>query len=124
MEDANEMNKGVQILLERMNSNPDEFVPDVIGRYPPKWMDIIASIQVRVEGKKDSLQFLNDTEIHALWNKLQKLQGDVFTKRIMNTLLRGDPYLSSVKEITGRTIQELSSLALQVTSGSTKNKKQ
>jgi len=86
-----EMNKGVQILLERMSSNPDEFVPDMYGKYPPKWRDIILSVQMRVEGGKDykdQLPFLNDKEIKALWGKMQELQGELFTKKVMNTLLR------------------------------------
>ena len=86
-----EMNKGVQILLERMNSNPDEFIPSVKGGYPAKWRDIILSVEMRTKGGKDyadQLPFLNDKEIKALWHKMQELQGELFTKRVMNTLLR------------------------------------
>lgn len=85
-----ELNKGVQILLERMSSNPDEFVPTVRGDYPAKWRDIILAVHMRTEGGKDyrdQLPFLNDTEIKALWEKMQSLQRDLFTKRVMNTLL-------------------------------------
>jgi len=35
-----EMNKGVQILLERMSSNPDEFIPTLRDGYPAKWRDM------------------------------------------------------------------------------------
>jgi hypothetical protein len=48
-----EMNKGVQILLERMSSNPDEFTPDLRNGYPPKWRNIILSVEMRVKGGKD-----------------------------------------------------------------------
>jgi hypothetical protein len=91
MDDVSQMNKGVQILLERMSSNPDEFVPDIHGKYPPKWRDIIISVYMRVEGGrdyKDQLPFLTHQEIKALWKKMQSLQGELFTKRVMNTLLR------------------------------------
>ena len=91
MDDVSQMNKGVQILLERMSSNPDEFVPDIHGKYPPKWRDIIISVYMRVEGGreyKDQLTFLTHQEIKALWKKMQSLQGELFTKRVMNTLLR------------------------------------
>ena len=91
MDDVSQMNKGVQILLERMSSNPDEFVPDIHGKYPPKWRDIIISVYMRVEGGrdyKDQLPFLTHQEIKSLWKKMQSLQGELFTKRVMNTLLR------------------------------------
>jgi hypothetical protein len=102
-----EINKGVQILLERMSSNPDEFVPDIQGKYPPKWRKIILSVEMRVKGGKDyedQLQFLNDKEIKALWQKMQQLQGELFTKQVMNTLLQD--------------AEELSFLSRQVTSAS------
>jgi hypothetical protein len=63
------MNKGVQILLERMSSNPDEFVPDIHGKYPPKWRDIIISVYMRVEGGrdyKDQLPFLTSSNFASL----------------------------------------------------------
>ena len=86
-----EMNKGVQILLERMNSNPDEFIPTLRDGYPPKWRDILLSIEMRTNGGKeykDQLPFLNDKEVKAIWEKMQSLQGELFTKRVMDTLLR------------------------------------
>ena len=87
-----EMNKGVQILLERMSSNPDEFIPTLRNGYPAKWRDILVSVEMRTNGGKeykDQLSFLNDKEIKALWEKMQSLQGELFTKRVMDTLLRG-----------------------------------
>jgi len=87
-----EMNKGVQILLERMSSNPDEFIPSLRDGYPAKWRDILLSVEMRTNGGKDykdQLSFLNDKEIKALWEKMQSLQGELFTKRVMDTLLRG-----------------------------------
>lgn len=91
MEDVKPMNKGVLILLERMSSNPEEFVPDVGGRYPTKWRDIVLPVGMRMKGGKDyedQLPFLNDKEIKALWQKMQELQGELFTKKVMNTLLQ------------------------------------
>jgi hypothetical protein len=130
MDDVNQMNKGVQILLERMSSNPDEFVPDIMGKYPPKWRNIILSVDMRVKGGKDyadQLPFLNDKEIKALWQKMQELQGELFTKKVMNTLLQDasefDPRFD-LRDIPSATVSfslnsaELSSLSRQVTGGS------
>jgi hypothetical protein len=130
-----EMNKGVQILLERMSSNPNEFVPDIYGKYPPKWRDIILSVEMRIKGGKDyqdQLPFLNDKEIKALWEKLRSLHGELFTKQVMNTLLRdaedGLDYSVDYSELVellrlgNLSPAELSSLARQVAGASPKVK--
>jgi hypothetical protein len=125
-----EMNKGVQILLERMSSNPDEFTPDLRNGYPPKWRNIILSVEMRTKGGKDyqdQLPFLSDKEIKALWQKMQELQGELFTKQVMNTLLRdaedGLGYSEVVELIEAKAkLAELSSLSRQVTGGSPRTK--
>jgi hypothetical protein len=124
-----EMNKGVQILLERMSSNPDEFIPNVAGQYPAKWRDIVMSIQMRVQGGKDykdQLPFLNDKEIKALWQKIQGLQGELFTKQVMNTLLTDSrdelSYYDVAEQLETLSPAELSSLFRQVTGGSPRTK--
>ena len=92
------MNQGVKILLERMRSNPDEFIPTVHGYYPKKWQDILLAVQMRAEGGKDyqdQLPFLSDEEIKALWGSMQQLQGELFTKKVMNILLMDAEELSS-----------------------------
>ena len=136
MADARTMNKGVQILLERMSSNPDEFIPDLRNGYPPKWRDILLSVEMRTNGGKDykdQLPFLTDKEIKAVWEKMQSLQGDLFTKRVMNTLLKDsveDNFLyANVANTTypttlvpPLTAVELSSLSRQVAGGSPKGK--
>jgi hypothetical protein len=139
-----EMNKGVQILLERMSSNPDEFVPNIHREYPPKWRNILMGIQMRATGGKDykdQLPFLSDKEIKTLWEKMQSLQGDLFTKQVMNTLLRESTELPSfdyattvvplpsltttelratLNNLSPRQQEELSSLSRQVAGGSPK----
>jgi hypothetical protein len=138
-----ELNKGVQILLERMSSNPDEFVPSLRGGYLPKWRDILISVEMRVNGGKDykdQLAFLTDKEVKALWEKMQSLRGDLFTKQVMNTLLSEStesPYdyantSNLVYSTTPTTLvppvgilsstAELSSLSRQVAGGSPKGK--
>ena len=85
------MNQGIEILIARMDSNPEEFVPDVLGNYPSKWRNIMSGIEMRASGGKDyndQFPFLKDDEIKAVWGKLQSLQGDLFTKKVMNTLLQ------------------------------------
>ena len=135
MADVSEMNKGVQILLERMESNPQEFIPTLRDGYPAKWRDILLSIEMRVNGGKeykDRLPFLNDKEIKALWEKMQSLQGELFTKRVMDTLLRDAHELEMeelrqlpllLEELGNFSSSELSSLSRQVTGGRLKKTK-
>lgn len=92
-----EMNKGVQILLERMQSNPEEFTPDWRGDYPPKWrkkLDAIARRASHINDKKKGdveyypeLPFLKDEEILELWHAMQDLLSNQFTEEVMATLL-------------------------------------
>lgn len=125
-----EMNKGVQILLERMSSNPDEFIPTLRDGYPKKWRDLLLSVEMRTNGGKDyrnQLSFLNDKEIKTLWDKMQSLQGDLFTKRVMDTLLKdaedGLGYSEVIALIEAKAkLAELSSLSRQVTGGRPKGK--
>lgn len=77
------MNQGVEILLSRMDSNPDEFTT-VRG----KWDWIMDGVNRRVAGKdKDVLAYLTDEEAQALYDKMQLLSRDGFTRSVMETLL-------------------------------------
>ena len=82
-----DMNKGVQILLERIKSNPEEFTPDIAGRYPDKWRVVLQEVQARVRGEPQFLDFLSEAEIAELWRAMQGVRSDQFTKKVMNTLL-------------------------------------
>lgn len=94
------MNKGIEILIARMESNPDEFVPSLYGNYPDKWAWILRKIDARMEYLRTKhtnhnsdlhevqLAWLSDDEIFAVHEKLQSIRGDLFTKQIMDTLLR------------------------------------
>jgi hypothetical protein len=86
-----EMNRGLQILLERVKSNPEEFTPDITGRYPEKWRPVLNLVQLRMVERDQAgkhLDFLSDEEIAVLWRAMQDVRGDQFTRQIMNTLLR------------------------------------
>ena len=92
-----EMNKGVQILLERMQSNPEEFTPDWRGEYPPKWrrkLEAIGRRATHINDKKKGdveyypeLPFLKDEEILEVWQAMQDLLANQFTEEVMATLL-------------------------------------
>ncbi len=99
-------NQGVKILLERMDSNPDEFVEEApYADIPAKWAVIIADILDRVKlmgigvngitrapnysiPNYTPLPFLSDDEVLEVYEKLNSIRGDLFTKQIMATLLQ------------------------------------
>jgi len=80
------MNQGVQILLERMDTNPEEFED-----YAGKWGDIIGAILARKnssdEHSKDApLPFLSDAEVNALYDKLEDVRRENFTADVLRRL--------------------------------------
>lgn len=101
------MNKGIQILLERMESTPDEFLPEMAyGSAPEKWSDVMQAVYARVHGRQGShpyydLSFLSDEEIKAVFNKLQSIRADQFTKEIMARLLTDDSSQEATRHSAG-----------------------
>jgi ribosomal protein L22 len=87
-------NKGVEILLNRMDSHPEEFTERRNLGSRTRWDWLIEQVSRRVlnSHKSDSkyrldLPFLSDEEVDALHDKYQQLQGQAFTNRIMSELL-------------------------------------
>jgi hypothetical protein len=76
-----EMNEGVQILLERMKTNPEEFETPF-----GKWQHIIDQIMGRKEGVKTIVPFLYDEEINALFEGLRNMERNKFTADILRGL--------------------------------------
>jgi len=119
------MNKGVQILLERMGSNPEEFYTA-----NQKWIDVISLVTARMkhigrgwetqESTSSSLDSrlslcpLKDEEVIALHTKLKAIASEEFTHTVMDRLLtdkRDANYLTMgmLRQIT----EELQSTAKQ-----------
>ena len=82
------MNQGVQILLDRMDTNPEEFADGGEG----KWADITGAIHARVMEKKEGkdygkpLPFLTDPEVEALYEKLEDARRENFTADVLRRL--------------------------------------
>lgn len=85
---------GVKILLQRMETNPEEFYKRLIPNdYDSirnvKWHDIMHSIMMtKIEGKKvvDAL-YLEDAEIDALFEGYKKIRRKAFDDSVMRELL-------------------------------------
>jgi hypothetical protein len=76
-----EMNEGVQILLERMKTNPEEFETPF-----GKWQHIVDQIMGRKEGVKTLVPFLYDEEMNALFEGLRNMERNKFTADILRGL--------------------------------------
>lgn len=82
------MNEGVQILLDRMDTNPEEF-----DDYAGKWGDIIGAVHARKNLPPNvklvdnhPLPFLSDPEINALYDKLEDVRRENFTSDVLRRL--------------------------------------
>lgn len=69
-----DMNEGVQILLARMKSHPDEFCDGL------KWEGILDSLRA------GQLDFLEAVEVKALKNGLKDMYRDRFTAKVLVAL--------------------------------------
>ena len=67
------MNKGIEILLARMESNPDEFMG-----VNNKWSNLIESHE----------DYMTDEDRKALFAKLHELRMDRFTEHVMKELFK------------------------------------
>jgi hypothetical protein len=81
------MNQGVQILLERMDTNPEEFEEGSSS----KWADIMNAVTARknipeAHAKNAPLPFLTDPEVNALYDKLEDVRRENFTSDVLRRL--------------------------------------
>lgn len=89
-------NKGVQILLNRMESNPEEFTarPNRTLMAENRWEWVIEKVINRIDNNHKNtdnyrmqLRFLTNEEVEALYDKYMSIQGEAFTRAIMQELL-------------------------------------
>lgn len=81
------MNQGVQILLERMDTNPEEFEEGSSS----KWADIMNAVTARknvpeAHAKNAPLPFLTNPEVNALYDKLEDVRRENFTSDVLRRL--------------------------------------
>jgi hypothetical protein len=105
----NDTNKGVEMLLRRMDSHPEEFVDmhDPYNEQRGKWTSIMNELAHRMEiidrdnGVKADpntiypirqvkpLGYLSDEEVTRIHTKLMQVQRELFDRRVMKALLTG-----------------------------------
>lgn len=84
---SDEFCAGVQIILKRMESNPDEF----INPHEYKWQKVVAGVFARKEGISTegvgAVRGLTDAEIDALYEGFIKLARPAFDEYVMKEVL-------------------------------------
>jgi ribosomal protein S17 len=111
------MNKGVQIILERIKSNPEEFMlNNSIHTETNKWADVIIGIRQRMTKmagypttqnglySMEELSYLTDEEVIAMDIALKGVRRDDFTKRVMGKLLDDAEEGTIISSVTPKNI--------------------
>ena len=98
---SEEFSAGVNILLQRMETHPEEFYIGGnfkvnVGR-DPKWHTVMTSVmQVKFnESARGEASYLTDAEVDALWEGYRKIRRKSFDDYVMDTVLNPEQKLSS-----------------------------
>jgi hypothetical protein len=88
------MNRGVEVLLKRMESTPEEFQNQKSSVI--KWGWVIQAVIRRAQSGYPThtadLPFLPDDEVRMIYDKWLELQAGWFTEEVLKTLLaNSDP---------------------------------
>lgn len=89
-EQCTELSEGVELLLRRMESHPDEFKDSMHG----KWNHVLSVVEERMfnpHGKRRAEPWMSDTEVRAIWKGYQKLKQKSFHDFVMKKLLDDTP---------------------------------
>lgn len=76
------MNKGIEMLLQRMESNPEEFKPSLYTRGGVgKWESLVYSYE----------DILDKADVEVFRSKIRELRQEMFTEAVMQELLNPTP---------------------------------
>jgi hypothetical protein len=105
---------GVKILLERMDTNPEEFVTPINTMKGAKWSNLMSGIIARKLEKdvRGDGNFLTEAEVDAVFKKYTVLRRKQFDDHVMREVLGADEELSpspllTVQAITNQSLQIL-----------------
>lgn len=117
------MNKGLEILMSRMESNPDEFEdPSCFGALDPhvpypkhgtrhRWAYIFDALATKVKqstnapnalgtsAEIDRFGFVSHEDAVTVLNKYYSIQSDAFTTTVMKTLLNAEDHDAKVRYV-------------------------
>lgn len=110
------MDEIIELLLKRMESNPEEFCEGWVGESdyivssrPIKWNRFVYQLRERMDCIRHDrpeggvpLAFLNNNQIRRLYDKYTEIQGNEFEKYVLRTLL--GPNTPEPLEVTVSTV--------------------
>jgi hypothetical protein len=85
-----ELSAGVALLLQRMESHPEEFKDPTLG----KWNHVLSVVEERIfnpQGRRRAEPWMSDEEIRAIWSGYTKLKQKSFHSFVMKKLLDDTP---------------------------------
>ena len=101
------MNEGTKLLLQRMESHPQEFYYDYTSDHYSqdelKWAALLGHLNDRADymkreaagesviDRRKALPFMPDDEVELLRAKWESLQTDAFAHSVMRTIVAGGP---------------------------------
>jgi len=91
-----EFSQGVKILLERMDTNPEEFIAPFNQIKGARWSNLMSGIIAHKLEKdvRGDANFLTDTEVDAVFDKYKVLRRKAFDDHILREVLGADEQLS------------------------------
>ena len=101
---SEEFSAGVNILLQRMETHPEEFYvvqsKTTLTR-DPKWHTVMTSVmQVKFkESARGEASYLTEAEVDALWEGYSKIRRKAFDDYVMDTVLNPEQKLSSSNNV-------------------------
>jgi hypothetical protein len=110
---------GVKILLERMDTNPEEFIAPFNQIKGARWSNLMSGIIAHKLEKdvRGDVNFLTEAEVDAVFKKYKALRRKAFDDHILREVLGADEQLSSYSKpksiLTSQTITEQSLQILQ-----------
>jgi len=104
---SEEFSAGVNILLQRMETHPEEFYEPqnkVNSIRTPKWHTVMISVmQVKFkESVRGEGNFLTEAEVDALFDGYSKIRRKAFDDYVMDTVLNPEPKLSSSEDMIAK----------------------
>jgi hypothetical protein len=104
---SEEFSAGVNILLQRMETHPEEFYESqnkVDSIRTPKWHNVMTSVmQVKFkESARGEAIYLTDAEVDALYARYTKIRRKAFDDYVMDTVLNPEQKLSSSEDMISK----------------------
>ena len=104
---SEEFSAGVNILLQRMETHPEEFYvvqSKSTITHDPKWHNVMTSVmQVKFkESARGEAIYLTEAEADALWEGYRKIRRKAFDDYVMDTVLNPEQKLSSSEDIISK----------------------